>query len=196
MKTCKVIVYEGPDKSGKATQSKMLERTLKHYGFRTKLIEVPYRDNLTYPMIYWMLRNGLAKTMPNLFQFVQFLNKFIFQCTSLLFLKIFYDYVILDRWSLSAVIYGDATGVNPRYNRILYSMLMKPNCTIILCGKTYDRNSIDDVYEKDTALQQKVKDGYYNWARKFTYDVMLINNNENKEKIHDIILSSMHRFTK
>jgi len=160
----KVVAICGPDKSGKATQSKMLAHTLKRYGDRAVRVEVPFNDRVTHRVLYWMLRNGTAKSHPNLFQIIQFFNKLFFQWTVLLWLRLTCSWVVLDRWSLSAIVYGDATGVNKTLNTFLYHLLMKPDLTLILTGSSYDRKSVDDSYESDSDLQKNVRMGYMTWA--------------------------------
>jgi hypothetical protein len=74
-----LIAVEGADRVGKCTQSTSIVKMFNDMHRRARRIEIPFNDRLTYKVIYWMLRNGLAKKTPNLFQFVQFLNKFLFQ---------------------------------------------------------------------------------------------------------------------
>ena len=62
----KIIVIEGPDRTGKQTQTKLLKKKLTKHGFCPIVIEVPIRSAVTYPLIYWMLRNGLAKKFPKI----------------------------------------------------------------------------------------------------------------------------------
>lgn len=187
----KLVAIEGPDKMGKQTQSHMLTHSLRRYGDRVKLVEVPFNDRLTHKLIYFMLRNGQAKKYPNLFQFVQFLNKFIFQWTVLLWLRLTCAAVVLDRWSLSAIVYGDATGVNPTFNRLLYHLLAKPSVTVVLHGPSYKRKTVDDVYEKDSALQVAVRKGYYDWVQDHPSDHDLIDNQGTVEEVHERIMSAV-----
>jgi|SRR6478609_902978 len=187
----KLIVVEGPDKVGKQTQSRYLSHVLGRYGDRTALVEVPFNDRVTYRLIYRMLKNGQAKDYPNLFQFVQFLNKFIFQWTVLLWLRLTCDFVVLDRWKLSAIVYGDATGVNPTFNRFLYSMLKNADDTVILHGSSFKRQEVDDVYEKDNSLQATVRRGYYEWAQEHPEDHHLINNQGSRDEVHARILNAV-----
>lgn len=187
----KLVAIEGPDKVGKQTQTKMLAHALRRYGDRVAQVEVPFNDKATHRLIYWMLRTGRAKTYPNAFQFVQFLNKLVFQWTVLLFLRLTNDYVVLDRWSLSAIVYGDATGVNSTFNRVLYHLLARPAATLILHGSPFKRNTVDDVYEKDSDLQVAVRKGYYGWAMEHPEDHDLINNQGTKDEVHDRITSAV-----
>lgn len=187
----KLVAIEGPDKVGKQTQSQMLAHVLRRYGDKVALVEVPFNDRLTYPLIYWMLKHGQAKRYPNLFQFVQFLNKFIFSWTYLLWLRLTCAYVVLDRWSLSAIVYGDATGVNPTFNRLLYWLLTKPDLTVVLHGLSFRRQEADDVYEKDTDLQKAVRRGYYDWAQEHPFDHELIDNQGSKDEVHERIMDAV-----
>jgi thymidylate kinase len=185
----KVLVVEGPDKVGKETQSKMLERAFVNAGYRTLRVEVPSKScPRTHALIYKMLHDGSAKRWPNFFQFVQFLNKFLFQLLVMPALLKNVDILILDRWSLSAIIYGNATGVNLRFNEFLYNRLMKPDMTLVFHGKSYRRLSADDSYEKDADLQEKVAIAYHTWGVKHPHDHLLVNNERSVEEIHSGIL--------
>lgn len=182
MDRCKVICIEGHDKSGKETQTNMLYDVLsKHHS--VTLVEVPAKG-LTHKAIYWMLSNKTARRFPNTFQFVQFINKLSFQLLVLPTLKAMSDYVILDRWSLSAIVYGDATGVNRHFNRFLYSMLAKPDVTLVMTGKSFTRSGTDDEYEKDNDLQRAVKGGYLDWVMRNRDDHELVNNVASKDEVH------------
>ena len=184
----KLIVVEGPDQVGKATQVALLSNTLRKVGNSVAQVEVPFKDGATHPLIYWMLRNGTAKKNPNLFQFVQFLNKFVFQVFFLFPLMLVSDYVVLDRWSISSLVYGDATGVNQTFNRFLFWFLIKADCTFVIQGKTYKRNDEQDAYEKDSKLQADVKEGYARVAEENSGDHFLISNEGSKQEVHERIL--------
>lgn len=184
----KLIAIEGADRTGKATQSKQLAHALRMYGDRAVRVEVPFNDKVTHGLIYWMLHNGLAKRWPNLFQFVQFMNKFVLQVTYLLFLRMTCDFVVLDRWSLSAIVYGDATGVNRTFNRLLYHLLVRPHVTVVLHGPSFKRNTVADVYEKDSDLQKNVRRGYYDWVQAHPSDHELVDNQLGIDAVHDSIM--------
>lgn len=188
---CTMIVFEGPDKVGKQTQSNMLVQYLRSHGYKTALIEVPYDDGITHRMIYWMLRSGLAKSLPNLFQFIQFLNKLLFQSVVLPPLQKNNDYVVFDRWAASAIVYGDATGTNPRFNRWLYNMLKKPDATIILYGPSYKADRVDDSYEKDSQLQRNVREGYLRFASEGEAFAVPVSCVGNKHVVHDRIIKEL-----
>lgn len=187
----KIVVIEGPDKCGKATQSSLLTHVLGRYGDRAVRVEIPFNDGLTHRLIYHMLKNGQAKRWPNLFQFIQFLNKFIFQWTWLLWLRLSYDWIVLDRWKLSAIVYGNATGTNRFLNDLMYGLLKNPDVTLVLLGSSFKRATVDDVYEKDTELQVRVRDGYRSWAQHHPFDHEVIDNQGTRDEVHARIMESI-----
>jgi thymidylate kinase len=163
--------------------------TLRREGARVTRVEVPCRSaGWTHCIIYWMLRNGLARRLPNLFQTVQFLNKLSFQLLDLPDLLRDHDVVVLDRWSLSSIIYGDVTGVHRGFNRFLARLLRKPDRTVVFTERSYRRSSTqDDSYEKDTELQAWVREGYREWALTHA-DHFLVDNTRSVEQVHrDVI---------
>ena len=185
----KLIVIEGPDKVGKETQSKLLLSQLRMTGHRATLVEVPVHDVLTYKVIYWMLQNGLAMTRPNMFQWFQYANKRLFQEYTLPDLEKTNDYVILDRWDLSAIVYGAASGASSERTEELCARLRKPDLTLVLHGKSHiDRR--DDVYEKNNDLQLRVRALYHDWATKHE-DCELISCEGSRMEVHGRIVKAL-----
>ena len=161
----KMIVVEGPDRVGKFTQTKLLQKYITRIGLNAIVVEVPIRSAITYRVIYWMLQNGLAKTFPKIFQWFQFINRKIFQMYTLPILEEHYDFIVMDRWSLSTIIYGVAEGISEKYTVKFSKLLRTPDYTIILLGQAFPHKA-EDFYEKDHNLQNLVRTGYKNWAIK------------------------------
>lgn len=178
---------EGPDRVGKATQSNLLCEYLWQCGKKAKVVEVPINDNFTYNAIYWMLEKGRAKKYPRLFQFTQFLNRWIFQTKFLTSLEHEYDYLIFDRWSLSTTIYGKATGIDDEFVNYLYKKLRKPDYTLILLGKPHAHEAEDD-YEKDNSLQEKVRELYADWVNKHPKEAHVVASDRPKESVFTEII--------
>lgn len=161
----KVIAFEGPDRVGKATQCKLLCEYINNaLKKKAVVVEVPVHDVFTYSLIYWMLRNGLAKKFPKVFQWLQILNRWIFQKVKLSSLKKKYDYVIFDRWSLSTIVYGTAEGLVKEDVEEACRLLTSPDYTIVLLGKSHAHEA-EDVYERDENLQRKVREIYATWVK-------------------------------
>ena len=178
----KIIVIEGPDRVGKATQAKRLKEYLAHKGKRVEIVEVPIKRGVTYDAIYWMLGNGLAKKLPRLFQTLQFLNRWTFQKVELPKLASSNDFVIFDRWSLSTNVYGLAEGLGPEFVNYFYSNLRRPDYTFVLLGDSHQHEA-EDVYERDTALQKRVRILYDQWAKNHPDECHVINCQNPKELI-------------
>jgi thymidylate kinase len=185
----KIIVIEGGDGTGKQTQALMLVAHLRSLGYKVAHVEAPINDIITYNPIYWMLENGAASKFPRQFQFLQFLNKKLFQVFRLPWLEFKNDFIVFDRWGLSAIIYGNAIGLDHNHNNQLYEKLRKPNMTIVLNGSALT-DEFDDVYESNSYLQTKVKNGYIEWANSHN-DAILINNIGTRSHIHSQIVDAI-----
>jgi thymidylate kinase len=129
-----------------------------------------------------MLRNGLAKKFPKLFQVMQFLNRKFFQIFKLPRIEDQYDLIIFDRWSLSTVAYGMASGVPQDFTVKLSTYLRKPDHTFILLGKAFP-HEVEDVYEADVDLQAEVRAHYALWATFNPQSCTVIDCQQNKKKI-------------
>ena len=186
----KIIVIEGADRCGKATQASLLRSYLMSIGYASTIVEVPIRSAITYKIIYWMLRNGLAKRYPKLFQWLQFLNRKIFQWMVLPSLERQFDIIIMDRWSLSTVVYGAAEGVSEEFTTALSDKLRKADHTIILHGLAFPHDA-EDVYESDQDLQDRVRMGYSQWAANNPQSCTLVNCRQDKKIIFKKIKASL-----
>lgn len=188
----KLIALEGADKMGKATQSRQLAHVLRRWGDRVKLVEVPVNDGITYRLIYWMLRNGAARRYPNAFQFAMFVNKFVFQATKMLWYRLTNEFIVLDRWSLSGFVYGEAAGVNYVLNVLMYMLLVKPHMTIVIDGLPLSRKEEqDDVHERDDKLQATVRELYRLWVSLNPENHAIVDNSGGRDAVHERITGAL-----
>lgn len=182
-----LLVVEGPDRVGKATQTKLLFESLTSRGFKVARVEVPFNDNFTHKLIYFMLKNGWAKKLPNLFQTVQIANRIIYQTFVMNWtVSHDYDFIIFDRWHLSSEIYGKASNVDVALLRFLSKFITKVDLTFVLIGVPHTSEARDD-YEKDIEFQNKVRELYNEYARRDPGCVTL----DSKESVDDIHRSIM-----
>lgn len=158
-----LVAIEGLDRSGKATQTKMLVEEFERRGHKTLSIEVPIQDKLTFWLIRRMLKTGSAKRWPNFFQFVQFLNKWFFQVFKFPFARRRYSYIVFDRWALSMLAYGQATGASSKFTEFLFSHMRAPHCTIYLQGKPCVSEATD-TFEADNSIQGRAGRTYDAWC--------------------------------
>jgi thymidylate kinase len=182
----KIIVIEGPDRVGKATQSLMLKNRLEAAGYSATIVEVPIKTNFAYHVIYWMLRNGLAKRLPKIFQWFQYYNRQVFQKRELPRLEAEYDYIIMDRWSLSTTVYGEATGVPKNFTERLSERLRRPFHTFVLLGRSH-KHKVEDTYEADGELQRRVRVLYDAWAKENPEVSSVIDCSKKRETISEEI---------
>ncbi len=164
MARAKIVALEGPDRVGKKTQSLLLRDALQAMEHSATVVESPINDNMTHDLIRWMLKNGTAKRYSNIFQLAQFVNKLVFQFTGMLWLRATNDFIVLDRWSTSGVVYGKATGANTALCSLLSKLLVKPDITLVLLNSSHHRDDVMDVYESDSKLQDSVRLLYRLWA--------------------------------
>ena len=186
----KIIAICGPDRCGKETQTAALRDYFLSIGKTCQTVEVPIKACFTYPIIYWMLRNGMAKSFPNFFQVLQFLNRKIFEIFFLSRLEKKNDIIIFDRWSLSMLVYGEAGGASSNFSKFLAGLIRNPDHTIILLGNSFPHEA-EDVYEADKKLQESVKIGYFSWSVKNIDKCSLVSANQEKEQVTNRILESL-----
>jgi thymidylate kinase len=185
----KLVVFEGPDKVGKETQSKLTCSVLQERGIKAVRVE-PTKES--HPrgrkLIYSMLESGAAKQRPNTFQFVQFLNRMYFQYVKLPKLLRENELVILDRWALSGFVYGQAERISPGLNQWMYNRARKADLVLVLSGTSYKRAGADDSYERDTSLQIKVKVAYRDAGLSWP-DHVLVDNHDSVKEVNDSIVA-------
>lgn len=188
---CKFTVsIEGPDRVGKQTQTKLLGAALAtHWAFNNVgMIETPIKYGRTYNKIYDMLRDGTAKKYPSAFQGLQVLNRLQYQETFLREFMKEYDAFVFDRWNASSYAYGRASGLSAEEVRCLTELVADVDLTIILDGDPFPKSSLDD-YEKDNAMQKRVREYYYEWAKSQPTKgcVYSVNANDTIESVHNAI---------
>ena len=183
-----LIVFEASDMQGKSYQANRLVEKLNSVDITAAYTE-PIRNSDAF---FWFTRfaldNGVAKQYKNLFQFLQFLNRSWFQMNVLHELLTNHDVVVLDRWALSGLIYGNADGANKFLSKLLYKCLKRPDVTIVLHGEPYrSSRPLKDTYELDDAMQKRVNDGYVEWALK-DVSACLVKSSGTKEHVHKRVM--------
>lgn len=167
MKRAKVISFEGRDCVGKATQARLLMEDLtgmSSHNKRAVLLELPLETTTTGRAIYSMLESGAAKKWPLAFQATHMFNKLGPQLVCMPYLLATQDFVVLDRWSTSSIVYGRATGVPEWFLRVSAGLLMRPDAVVILDGPSRRPAGSGDSYERSAALQERVRGEYLVWA--------------------------------
>lgn len=192
MKRAKVISFEGRDCVGKATQSRRLVDALTRlHLYRTVHLELPLENTMTGRVIYSMLESGTAKRHPLLFQSAHVANKLGLQLACMPYLLATQDYVIADRWSTSAIVYGRATGVPDWFLRASAGLLMKPDAVVILDGDSHRAVGSGDSYERSVALQERVRSEYLVWAEHNRDVAIVIDASGTPATVHDRVIDAL-----
>lgn len=123
-----------------------------------------------------MLGNGVARRFPSFFQFVMVVNKLYYQLFRLPKLRRDNDVVVIDRWGLSAHVYGSLDGANRFTLWLNKALLVKPTVTVVIVGRCLRTSGGGDSYEQDTALQDGVRVFYDTYARNHPDDHVVVEN--------------------
>ncbi|MDR1989714.1 MAG: dTMP kinase [Acidobacteriaceae bacterium] len=157
-----LIAFEGLDQSGKQTQAELLREALAADGREVRFLSFPEYDTA----IGQEIRKGLdgardyaADTM----QLLYIANRYERKSDILAWLDAGLV-IVCDRYLASSVAYGEAFGLDARWLLETQRFLPKPTLTILLDiapETAVGRKSTDrDRYERDLALQHRVRDSY------------------------------------
>jgi dTMP kinase len=168
-----LIAFEGLDQSGKQTQAEMLRDWLKEQGRKARLVSFPDYGTSIGEEIARALQ-GEREYGPEVMQLLYVANRYERKED----LQRWIDgglILVCDRYTASSVAYGEAQGLDPAWLSDLQKFLPAPALTILLDiapETAVRRKAVDrDRYERDLALQARVRDSYHrqasdrNWVR-------------------------------
>lgn len=191
------VAVEGPDRVGKHTQAQLLASRLQEVGGyrRVGLIETPVKDTQTHARIYEMLRDGRALKHPATFQGLQVLNRVLYQSTGLVHWMHQFDAFVFDRWNASSYAYGRASGLSHDELMCELDLVADVDLTIVLDGMPFPKDDLD-AYERDVKFQDRVRDGYVEWARRVSGQrVYFVDANDTRDAVHEAIWHVVQQFT-
>ncbi|MGC4084153.1 MAG: dTMP kinase [Vicinamibacterales bacterium] len=157
-----LIAFEGLDQSGKQTQAERLRDRLTARGHEVRLVSFP--DYTTH--IGREIASALAgerEYAADVMQLLYVANRYEWKAE----LRRMLDaglFVVCDRYLASSVAYGEAFGLDASWLMDIQRFLPRPSLTIMLDiapETAVTRKSVDrDRYERDLALQARVRDSY------------------------------------
>ena len=157
-----LIAFEGLDQSGKQTQAELLRDRLKQDGHKARLVSFPDYGTSIGEEIARALQ-GEREFGPDVMQLLYVANRYEKKPDLVRWLD---GGLILvsDRYTASSIAYGEAQGLDPVWLADMQRFLPPPSLTILLDiapDTAVQRKSVDrDRYERDLALQGRVRDSY------------------------------------
>jgi dTMP kinase len=178
-----LIVFEGLDQSGKQTQAELLRDRLKQEGHKSRLVSFPDYGTSIGEEIARALQ-GERDYGPDVMQLLYIANRYERRPDLERWLE---GGLILvcDRYTASSVAYGEAQGLDAAWLIDMQKFLPEASLTFMLDiapETAVTRKAVDrDVYERDRALQQRVRESYRRQAVSGGWTV--INGERSKEEI-------------
>lgn len=161
-----LIAFEGLDQSGKQTQTELLRDRLREEGRKARLVSFPDYATSIGEEIARALQGERAYG-PDVMQLLYVANRYERKADLLRWLE---GGLILvcDRYTASSIAYGEAQNLDAAWLTDMQKFLPAPALTVMLDiapetavkRKTVDR----DRYERDLALQARVRDSYLRQA--------------------------------
>ena len=157
-----LIAFEGLDQSGKQTQAELLRDRLKEEGRKARLVSFPDYGTSIGEEIARALA-GERDYEPDVMQLLYVANRYERKAD----LQRWIDgglVLVCDRYTASSVAYGEAQGLDPAWLTDMQRFLPPAALTIMLDiapETAVKRKSADrDKYERDLAMQGRVRDSY------------------------------------
>src|SRR5947199_6164960 len=161
-----LIAFEGLDQSGKQTQAEMLRDRLKQDGHKARLVAFPDYGTSIGEEIARALQ-GERDYEPDVMQLLYIANRYERKPD----LRRWIDgglILVCDRYAASSVAYGEAQGLDPAWLTEVQKFLPRASLTIMLDiapETAVQRKAVDrDRYERDLAMQARVRESYHRQA--------------------------------
>ena len=161
-----LIAFEGLDQSGKQTQAELLRDRLKQGGQKSRLVSFPDYGTSIGEEIARALQ-GEREYGPDVMQLLYVANRYERKPDLQRWLE---GGLILvsDRYLASSIAYGEAFGLDAAWLKGMQKYLPPPALTIVLDiapETAVRRKAVDrDRYERDLALQHRVRESYQRQA--------------------------------
>ena len=186
-----LIAFEGLDQSGKQTQAELLRDRLKEEGHKSRLVSFPDYGTSIGEEIARALA-GEREYDADVMQLLYVANRYERKAD----LQRWFDgglVLVCDRYTASSVAYGEAQGLDPAWLDDVQRFLPRAALTIMLDiapETAVKRKSMDrDRYERDLALQQRVRESYRRQAQ--TGGWIVLDAERPKEEIAEDVINAV-----
>ena len=157
-----LIAFEGLDQSGKQTQAELLRDRLKDDGWKARLVSFPDYGTTIGEEIARALQ-GEREYGADVMQLLYIANRYERKPDLQRWLAGGLV-LVCDRYVASSIAYGEAQGLDPLWLMDMQKFLPAPSLTILLDiapETAVQRKAVDrDRYERDLAMQARVRDSY------------------------------------
>ena len=162
----RLIAFEGLDQSGKQTQAERLRDQLTALGHRVRLVSFPdYTTHIGTERSRALA--GEREYSAEVMQLLYVANRYEWKAELQRALDAGW-FIVCDRYMASSVAYGEAFGLDAGWLMEIQRFLPAPSLTIMLDiapQTAVTRKSADrDRYERDLALQLRVRESYHRLA--------------------------------
>jgi dTMP kinase len=161
-----IIAFEGLDQSGKQTQAERLRDRLKEGGHKSRLVSFPDYGTSIGEEIARALQ-GEREYGADVMQLLYVANRYERKPD----LQRWLDgglVLVCDRYAASSIAYGEALGLDATWLADIQRFLPPPALTILLDitpETAVKRKAVDrDRYERDLAMQERVRGSYHRQA--------------------------------
>jgi len=186
-----LIAFEGLDQSGKQTQAERLRDRLKQDGRKARLVSFPDYATSIGEEIARALQ-GEREYGPDVMQLLYVANRYERKPDLLRWLEGGLM-LVSDRYTASSVAYGEAFGLDPAWLADLQKFLPPAWMTIFLDiapGTATERKALDrDRYERDLALQTRVRESYRRQAAEQGW--VVLDGERSKDAIAEDVFSAV-----
>ena len=162
-----IIAFEGLDQSGKQTQAELLRDWLKQQGHKSRLVSFPDYATSIGEEIARALQ-GEREYGPDVMQLLYIANRYERKED----LHRWLDgglILVADRYAASSIAYGEAQGLDAAWLAGIQTFLPPAALTVVLDiapETAVARKAVDrDRYERDLAMQARVRESYRRQAR-------------------------------
>lgn len=189
----KIIAIEGLDKSGKHTESVLLVKQLREWGYTAVQSEFHRYDTPTGKLIMQWLTKEWDVDQPTI-ELIMAADK---QAQQRWFDELEaqgVDYLVLDRYTASQQIYSHANGISPMFTSMLQRYMRKPDIEILLDvpaevsmkRKGKHNNGTNDRYESDLQLLKRVREGF-----KQRKNIVVVDAQQEPLEVHKNIMNAL-----
>ena len=158
----RLIAFEGLDQSGKQTRAELLRDRLKQDGHKARLVSFPDYGTSIGEEIARALQ-GEREYGPDVMQLLYVANRYERKPD----LERWIEgglILVCDRYTASSIAYGEALGLDRLWLADMQKFLPLPDAVVLLDiapETAVKRKAVDrDRYERDLALQQRVRESY------------------------------------